>query len=453
MSQRERDTNTGQTALPPAREGQAAGLSFDPAHVPVLALLAVPWRDDATLAALMAALGESNARIVGGAVRNALMGRPVTDIDIATRLVPRDVATRAEAAGFSVHPVGIEHGSLILARDGRTFEVTTLRRDVETYGRHARVTFTTDWAEDARRRDFTMNALYADMSGQVWDPVGGLADVLARHVRFIGEAAERIREDFLRILRFFRFWATYDAGPPDEEALAAIRTEAKGLAIISRERIREELRRLLVAPRVIEALAWMRATGVARHVFPHTCDGLSHALSAMVEADDDLALAPDWLLRLVAFCGPREELVEAFRLSRQEAARIRRLRRLAPPPTDDELALKALLYREGRQGACDALRIFAAWGRVPLRTLARMRELAEHWMPPAFPLHGRDVITAGLAPGPQVGQLLHQLEEEWIGAGFPARSREEWQALLKAAICGRQAARERSKNENDSHTP
>ena len=449
----DRSKNPRHTSQPPPPDGQADGPAFDPADTPVLALLEVPWRDDATLAALMAALGEGNARIVGGAVRNAVIGRPVTDIDIATRLIPRDVTARAEAAGFSVHPVGIEHGSLILARDGRAFEVTTLRRDVETFGRHARVTFTTDWAEDARRRDFTMNALYADLSGQVFDPVGGLPDAVARHVRFIGRAAERIREDFLRILRFFRFWATYDAGPPDEEALAAIRAEADGLSIISRERIREELRRLLVAPRVIEALAWMRATGVARHIFPRTCDGQSHALAAMAEADADLALEPEWLLRLIAFCGPREELVEAFRLSRQEGERIRRLRRLKPPPADDEIALKALLYREGEQGALDALRVFAAWGQVPLRTLARMKELAEHWVPPAFPLHGRDVIAAGLAPGPQVGQLLRELEEEWIAAGFPARSREEWQARLEDAIDRLRQAQERPEGGRNGRSP
>jgi poly(A) polymerase len=406
------------------------GAAFSP-EVPVLALLHPPWRDDTTLARLMAGLGEGNARIVGGAVRNAVIGLPVRDVDIATRLTPREVAWRAQAAGFSVHPVGIEHGSVIVARDGRAFEVTTLRRDVETDGRHARVVFTTDWAEDARRRDFTMNALYADLSGQVFDPVGGLPDTVARRVRFIGNAAARIREDYLRILRFFRFWAAYDTGPPDAVALTAIRENAAGLEIISRERIREELRRLLIAPRATEAVAWMRATGVAARVFPHTCDGHSHALAAMAENDRELDLEPDWLLRLVAFCGPREDLREAFRLSREERERLRRLRTVQPPAPDDETALKALLFHEGEQGALDIVRVHVAWGRLPLRTLARLRELIARWKPPAFPLHGRDILAAGVAPGPLVGELLRRLKESWIAEGFPARDNEAWMKRIR----------------------
>ncbi len=391
------------------------------------------WLLDPALRRLFAALGEGNARIVGGAVRNALIGVPVQDVDIATRLPPEEVMRRARAAGFSVHPVGIDHGSVLVARGGRTYEVTTLRHDVETDGRHARVAFTDDWEADARRRDFTMNALYADARGNVYDPLGGLPDVRARRIRFIGDARERIREDFLRILRFFRFWAQYAREDPDPEALNAVSELREGLSRISRERIREEMRRLMVAPRAVEAMLHMAHTGVLDHVVPETCRRDFEALTRMATDDARTGLAPDWLLRLAAFCGPLPELKDAFRLSRREAARLETLRTVADLPSSIR-GWHVLAWRHGIDAARDVARHAHATGRLGDDAFAVALDALHGWTPPVFPLTGKDAIAAGVAPGPAVGQILRRVQDRWIAGDFRPATREELLALLKRML-------------------
>ncbi len=412
----------------------------DLARAPVLCLTAPPWRNDRVLKDLFASLGERNARIVGGAVRNALMGRDVTDIDIATRLHPEEVMRRAEQAGFSPHPVGIDHGSVLLARDGRTFEVTTLRRDVRTDGRHAIVAFTDDWREDACRRDFTMNALYADLAGNVYDPLcSGVRDALAGHVRFIGDANARIREDYLRILRFFRFWAEYDTGAPDKDALAAIRQQKEGLRRISRERIREEMRRLLLAPRAAEALDYMTATGIAACILPKACTPETTVLARMLAIDARLHLQPDWLLRLCAICGPHAALKDLFRLSRQEASRMHKMHQALAPVCQlieqgkaaDIRRWQVLASDLGTQTILDALRLCHARGALTDADLARLIPALETFTPPPFPLSGRDVLALGIAPGPQVGQLLRRVRTRWQEQGFQPATVEGLKDLLR----------------------
>ena len=391
------------------------------------------WLLDPALRRLFDALGENNARIVGGAVRNALIGLPVQDVDIATRLPPEEVLHRARAAGVSVHPVGIAHGSVLVTHGGRAYEVTTLRRDVETDGRHARVAFTDDWEADARRRDFTMNALYADARGNVFDPLGGLPDVHARRIRFIGDARRRIREDFLRILRFFRFWAQYAREDPDPEALKAVSELREGLSRISRERIREEMRRLLTAPRAVEAMLHMARTGVLDHVVPENCRRDFEALARMATDDARTRLSPDWLLRLAAFCTPLPELKDAFRLSRKEAARLELLRTLTDLPSDTR-GWRVLAWRHSTDTARDIARHAHATGRLGDEGFTMALDALRDWTPPTFPLTGKDAIAVGVAPGPAVGQILRRVQEEWIAGDFRPATREELLALLKRML-------------------
>ncbi len=394
------------------------------------------------LAEVFAALGPRDARIVGGAVRNALLGQPVTDIDIATTLPPREAMARLRRAGFSVHPVGIEHGSIIAAKDGQAFEVTTLRRDVKTDGRHAQVAFTTDWAQDAQRRDFTMNALYLDADGQLHDHVGGLADLKARRLRFIGDAARRIREDYLRILRFFRFWATYAAAPPDDETLATIATQRQGLKRISKERIRQETRRLLSAPKAVEALRLMERTGVADMIFPADCARDLTALERMAAQDAALDLAPEWFLRLIAFCGPHESLRQAFRLTREETKRLRWLAKAARPA--DEQEWKRLIYHHGPQAARDLARLAAARGDLPEEGLRGLLTLLQRWRPPTFLPGGKDAVALGLPPGPAVGEALRRAEERFVANGFAPADRAGQIALLREVVADMRAGNGRA---------
>ncbi len=405
------------------------------------ALSGQPWLMDPALQRLLAALGPQNARIVGGAVRNALLGEPVQDIDIATTLPPEEAMRRARKAGFSVHPVGIEHGSILAADRGRTFEITTLRRDLRTDGRHAEVAFIDDWHADARRRDFTMNALYADTRGRIFDPLGGYRDLRRRTLRFIGDPAQRMEEDYLRILRFFRFFAQYAEGPPDEAALEAIRRLAPGLERISRERIGAELRRLLPARRAVEAVLLMDETGVLDHVLPPSCRRDHAALARMILADERLGLKPDWLLRLAAFCAPEETGTEALkaalRLSRHEAKRLHALQDALEALTATQEhpasadALRILAYRHGTRMMQDALRLAHARGSLSEEALRAALEALQAAPPPRFPLTGSDALAAGIEPGRKLGQILKRVEEQWIAGGFSPQERSALLAMLK----------------------
>lgn len=385
-----------------------------------------PWMTAPATRAVLAALSQGAeegavvARFVGGCVRDALAGRAVKDIDLATRLQPEEVMRRLEAAGLGVVPTGLAHGTVTALAEHRPFEITTLRRDVETFGRHARVAFTDDWQADAARRDLTINALFCDAEGRLLDFFGGVEDLKAGRVRFVGRARQRIEEDYLRLLRFFRFHAHYGRGAPDAEGLAAAAALAPELARISVERKRDELLKLLAAPDPRPVVAIMQAKGVLPQVLPETRE------LAVLERLVALAPEGDALLRLGALLPPGpEQAGRAARHLRLSGAQRGRLEILLAPP----LAVEALaeprardraLYRLGAEKLADLARLAAAEGRLEGPALARLLAAAGAWRAPVLPLAGRDLIVLGVPPGPQVGALLRRLEAWWIEAGFPA---------------------------------
>jgi poly(A) polymerase len=394
-------------------------------------LAGADWLVDPRLQRVLAALAAEGgeARVAGGAVRNALLGEAVSDVDVATTEVPARVTELARRARLEAHPTGIDHGTVtVVARDDGglgAFEVTTLRVDVETYGRHAEVAFTDDWTADARRRDFTMNALYCDASGSVFDPVGGFPDLVERRVRFVGDAAARIREDFLRILRFFRFHARYGHGAPDAEGLAACVALQEGLEKLSAERIRQELMKLLVAPGAVPVLQVMVETGIADRILP-TGHDLAR-VARMAEIDAGHGLEPDPVLRLAAVgletAADADTLRQALRLSNAEHLRLQHLAQTVPPtPALRDNERRIVLYQMGPQGFRDAVRF--AWasdaGQFPAEAWAKLLELPEHWPVPRFPVSGADLARRGIAAGPEMGRLLKRLEDWWMAAGFPA---------------------------------
>ncbi|MCV2863214.1 CCA tRNA nucleotidyltransferase [Defluviimonas sp. WL0075] len=371
------------------------------------------WFEAAHVQRVLALLSDAGhqAYVVGGCVRNALLSQPVADIDISTDAVPERVVDLARAAGLKAVPTGIEHGTITVVADGVGHEVTTFRRDVETDGRRAVVAYSTRIEEDAARRDFTMNALYADASGRVIDPMGGLEDLKARRVRFVGDADQRIREDYLRILRFFRFHAWY--GDADEgldpAGYAACAANAAGMEALSRERIGHEMRRLLAAPDPSQAVAAMQAAGILALVLPGAD---ARALAPLVHLEPPYA--PDWLRRLMVLgaAGPEERL----RLSRAEARRIELLRSAlsgAEPPA-------VTAYRSGAEIARDAVLITSAsLGQPPP---AGWEDAVAKGAGAVFPLRAADLMPA--YSGPDLGARLRALEDRWIASGFEL-SREQ----------------------------
>ncbi|WP_137932435.1 CCA tRNA nucleotidyltransferase [Mesorhizobium comanense] len=393
------------------------------------------WLEDRHLQRLLAVLtqGGEEARIAGGAVRNTLMGQPVADIDIATSCLPEETIRRAEAEGFKAVPTGIEHGTITVVAGGKPYEITTLRADVETDGRRAKVSFGRDWKADAERRDFTINALYAEADGTVVDLVGGIADIEARRLRFIGDPEARIREDYLRILRFFRFFAWYGEGRPDAEGVKACARLKDGLAQLSAERIWSELKKLLSAPDPSRALLWMRQAGVLTAALPESEKWGIDAIHGLAKAEKDLGWAPDPLLRLEAIVPPdaarMKPLAERLRLSTGEAERLRHwalAAAVAPRTTEGELAKR--LYRGDPQGFVDRLRLSLAGARVravedneallEAGGFSRLLGFALKWEKPVFPLKGADLTALGAKPGPKLGEILKNLEAEWVEAGF-----------------------------------
>jgi poly(A) polymerase len=384
------------------------------------------WLSSPPLARALALLdgdGEE-ARVVGGAARNALMGLALSDIDIATTAAPEEVMRRAAAAGVKAVPTGIEHGTVTLVVEGQPFEVTTLREDIETFGRKAKVAFGRDWKADAERRDFTMNALSICRDGVVHDYVGGLADLEARRVRFIGDPAQRIAEDFLRILRFFRFQASYADGAPDRAGLDACIAARKGLQVLSRERVRAELMKLLVAPFAVPTLAVMADAGFIDALLGSVPFLASFA--NMVKAEAATAVAPDPVRRLAALATlvteDAERLWQRLRLFNAEHARLSSMAdrwwQISPALGEGG---RALLYRLGPMHYLD--RVLVAWSRAPQgeadpawRGLAG---LPSRWTAPQFPLHAADLIARGVARGPALGEALRAAEAAWIAAGFP----------------------------------
>ncbi|MET0274452.1 MAG: CCA tRNA nucleotidyltransferase, partial [Phenylobacterium sp.] len=369
--------------------------------------------------------GPGCARYVGGCVRNALMGIAIDDVDIATTLTPDQVIEALEAAGLRAVPTGVEHGTVTAVAQGRPFEITTLRRDVETDGRRAVVAFTDDWAEDARRRDFTLNALYARRDGTILDPVGhGIADARAGRIVFVGEPTERIREDYLRILRFFRFLAWYGRGPADDAALAACEALKDQISDLAAERISKELLKLLAADDPREAVALMARTGVLSVVIPGPLD--LDRFAGLVEIETDQLFETDAVLRLAALLPPDQVgaagIAERLRLS--NADRDRLLAALAPTPAFKSWMspreIRRHVYQLGAQAFRDRAKLaWASAGRSATTPQWRgMIALGEGWSPPAFPLTGEDVIKAGAPKGPMVGQVLREVEEWWIDHDF-----------------------------------
>lgn len=373
------------------------------------------------------------ARIVGGAIRNALMDMPVGDIDIATTLLPQDVVERAKDAGIKSVPTGIEHGTVTLVLEGEGYEITTLRRDVATDGRRADVAFGTDWQVDAERRDLTINGLYADVEGNIIDLINGLPDIETRTVRFIGDAATRVAEDYLRVLRFFRFFAWYGSGRPDADGLRASARAKDKLSTLSAERVWSELKKLLSAPDPSRSLLWMRQSGVLAQVLPETEKWGIDSIHGLVAAEQSLNWPVDPLIRLAAIIPPDVARVEAMasrlRMSKNET---NRLLLWAGAQTPDaamaETALDRLLYRQGKDGvvmrlklALAAARADVSAGEEAMRKVARLSTLnnrANAFVKPAFPLTGADVLAEGVAAGPRVGEVLSALEDKWVEVNF-----------------------------------
>ena len=385
------------------------------------------WLAAAPTQAVLAALaaGGHEGRVVGGAVRNALMGLPVADVDIATNALPEDVARLARAAGLATVETGLQHGTITVIADHRPFEVTTLRKDVASHGRHATVAFTDDWTADAARRDFTINALYCTAAGKVLDPLSGYPDVVARRVRFIGDAGQRIREDYLRVLRFFRFAAQYAVPELDADGLSAAVRERKGLEILSGERLRQELVRLLAAPAAVRIVTAMQDYGILAEVLPVVPRPALLARIAAIEAA--LGHPPDPILRLAALgvTTPEEAERTATRLRLSAAERDVLLlaatsQSASPSPPADAIA-KALLYRAGPDAYRRSLAL--AWARSLHATAgdagwSAALTLPQRWTAPVLPIKGADVLAAGVAPGPRVGAIVRKVEAWWIAEAF-----------------------------------
>ena len=366
------------------------------------------WRDRAGLGRVIAALGPGTARIVGGAVRDTLLGIDTADVDLATTHSPEQVIDLLEAAKIKAVPTGIKHGTITAVANDEVYEVTTLRRDLDTDGRHAVVAFTDDWREDAGRRDFTINALYADpASGELFDYFGGIADLEERRVRFIGDPLTRIAEDHLRILRFFRFLARF-GDAPDQAGLKACTERTNDLMALSRERIANELLRLLVAPRAPEVVALMIEHGIFAPVLPEIVDVLR--LAALAKREETAGIDQDPIRRLAAVL-PSDPAVAAAVGARLKLSNLQR-RRLESATGPVDADPRALTYRLGAELAIDRL-LLAGDSLDDLNG----------WMPPKLPLSGGDLVARGLIAGPDVARTLHRVEDRWIAEGFPDAAR------------------------------
>jgi len=368
------------------------------------------WQSRPEMRRLLRVLGggEGETRFVGGCVRDTLLDLAVSDVDLATRIEPQEVIARLESGGIKAVPTGIAHGTVTAVIGGKPVEVTTLRRDVATDGRRATIAFTRDWREDAARRDFTINALTADpASGEVFDYFDGLGDLDARRVRFIGDPLTRIAEDHLRILRFFRFHARFGAGEPDQAAIDACAARANDLMALSRERIADELLKLLALPDPAPSIRLMVALGILKPVLPEATD--VDGLERLIESERQAGVDPHPLRRLAALLPPEPDAAGAvgsrLRLSKRAQ---KRLALAADRAAGDP---RRLAYRVGADAAIDRLLLAGETG-------AEVKAL-ETWQPPRLPLSGGDLIAMGLEPGPQVAATLQAVEREWVEGGFP----------------------------------
>ncbi len=395
-----------------------------------------PWMTAPATRAVVDALGVEGAvvRFVGGCVRDAVLGREVRDVDIATQASPETVTRLLRAAGIKAVPTGVAHGTVTAVTEGAHFEITTLRRDVETDGRHAKVAFTDDWAADAARRDFTLNALYCDPDGTLYDPVGGLEDARQGRVRFVGDARARIEEDALRLMRFFRFHAYYARDEPDAAALAACREMAHLLANLSGERLRDETLKLLAAPEPAAVVSLMIEEGVLGRVLPEVTGVGTLAGLCAIEGD-----AADPLRRLARLLrdgqGRAGQVAERLRLSKAET---KRLAAMAAPPVaidadDDVPTQRRALYRVGKALFADL--VYLAWAAAPgdADAYRAMLATADAWEAPKLPVTGVDVAALGVPTGPEVGRLLAAVEAWWQGGDYRAKRAEALETLKALA--------------------
>jgi len=396
-----------------------------PHRPPSLATCAWLGRDETQAVFRALAADGYEGRAVGGAVRNSLIGKAVTDIDIATNAPPEETMRLTRAAGLAAVPTGIDHGTITVIANHHPFEVTTLREDVATFGRHATVAFTADWEADARRRDFTINALYCSADGTVHDPLGGWPDLVARRVRFIGDATQRIREDYLRILRFFRFHAEYATGPMDTAGLVAAVRERRGLDHLSGERLRQELLKLLAAPGAVEGVDTMASHGILTEILPVAP---RHGILRSLTQCEDMAGRPAHaVLRLaaltIAVAEDTSRIAARLKLSNQERATLARsAARRGLHPEQGEKFARAALYRLGADAFTEAVLLTwasAARRSAPTETWRDLLELPARWPVPRLPVTGADVIARGSIPGPDIGRLLAAIEQDWIAADFP----------------------------------
>ena len=382
------------------------------------------WMTAPETLAVMTALGD--ARFVGGAVRNALLGVSVADIDIAVPMPPTESLARLRARGIKVVETGLEHGTVTAIAGTHAFEITSLRRDVETDGRHAIIAFTDDWAEDAARRDFTINAMYAAVNGEIFDYATGIEDLIAGKVRFMGDAKTRIAEDYLRVLRLFRFHAWYGKGDIDAEGLRAAAEAKDKLKTLSAERVQKELLRLLEAENPAPVLRVMAATGILSELLPGALS--LPRLERLVEIDADNQFARDAVLRLAALLPDSDNdaahaAADALKLSNADRARLEQA--LSGEKIPAQLAARdarRLLYRIGVARFRD--KVLLQWAGAPQGAGAlqfrMLLEMADNWQRPRFPLTGREVMQAGVPEGPDVGRVLAKVEDWWVGGDFAA---------------------------------
>jgi poly(A) polymerase len=384
----------------------------------VVRLPEAAWRESEGLKAVVVALsdGDDAPRIVGGAVRDSLLGLRVNDVDLATRLHPEAVIDRLEAARIKAIPTGIDHGTITAVSHGQIFEITTLRRDVSTDGRRATVTFSDDWQEDAARRDFTINALYADsVSGEIFDYFGGVEDLKTRHLRFIGDPAHRIAEDHLRILRYFRFLARFGGEEADGPALAACAGAAKSLMALSRERIASELLKIMATAHPHFAVSLMVEHGIFASFLPEIAEDAPDRLKRLIGREQANAMPISVTARLLSILPLDAVIVDkvAMRLKLSNRMRVGMANRLAGhAPTPD--TIRAFAYCYDIECACDAALLFATDDMVA----ACLAKLAD-WALPVFNVKGGDLITRGLTAGPIVAKTLKSIEAKWIAEGFP----------------------------------
>ncbi len=382
------------------------------------------WMRSNAIAAIFEALPENSLRFVGGCVRNALMGVPVGDVDLATQLEPNLVAEALDKAGIRYVPTGIEHGTLTAVIGKIPFEITSLRKDVETDGRRAVVAYTQDWAEDAQRRDLTINALYADYDGQIYDPTGqGLDDIQAKKFRFVGKADQRVKEDYLRILRFFRFLAYYGgAEKVDAASLRACRENRAGLKKLSAERVWMEVKKLLSAPDPVRACRIMLTNEILDVVLPEASN--VEGLECLVALEKAEGWTVDPLLRLMSMAArdalSMARLCKRLRLSNKEAVRLRGWAEDDAQLSADmsERDLLAAIYNSGKQVITDRAHLRAAGSEDNRQPWLSIANTAQDWEVPSFPLTGADMKQAGVASGPEMGRALKALEALWVRSGF-----------------------------------